>query len=188
MVKFSLALIDDEESIREGICMALVPEYDIEAFATAETALERLKTSLPDLILLDIGLPGMNGIDALRKIREISPEILVIMITAYEDIDTVISAMKLGAYDYVVKPIHMDSLMVTIRNALESIRLRKEIRVLQEGYLRENLPCFIAESNEIQDIMDFIASVAKSPDTPILILGETGTGKELIARMRMDVS
>ncbi|MEN6447735.1 MAG: sigma-54 dependent transcriptional regulator [Syntrophaceae bacterium] len=181
MVKFSLALIDDEESIREGICMALVPEYDIEAFATAETALERIKTSLPDLILLDIGLPGMNGIDALRKIREISPDILVIMITAYEDIDTVISAMKLGAYDYVVKPIHMDSLMITIGNALESIRLRKEIRVLQEGYLRENLPCFIAESNEIQDIMDFIASVAKSPDTPILILGETGTGKELIA-------
>jgi DNA-binding NtrC family response regulator len=103
------------------------------------------------------------------------------MITAYEDINTVISAMKLGAYDYVVKPIHMDALEVTIRNALDTIRLRKEVQALQEQYLEENLPCFIGESNAIQDVMAFVGMVAKSPDTPILILGETGTGKELLA-------
>jgi DNA-binding NtrC family response regulator len=103
------------------------------------------------------------------------------MITAYEDIDTVISAMKLGAYDYVIKPLHMDGLEVAIRNALDSIRLQKEIRQLQEKHLKENIPCFISESNAIQDVMDFVQMVAKSPDTPVLIMGETGTGKELIA-------
>jgi DNA-binding NtrC family response regulator len=115
------------------------------------------------------------------RIKDLYPEMLVIMITAYEDIHTVISAMKSGAYDYVVKPIHMDSLEVSIRNALDTIRLRKEVQALQEKYLMENLPCFIGESNAIQDVMDFIKMVAKSPDTPILIMGETGTGKELIA-------
>ncbi|UCH08167.1 MAG: sigma-54-dependent Fis family transcriptional regulator, partial [Deltaproteobacteria bacterium] len=111
----------------------------------------------------------------------LNPDTLVIMITAYEDIKTVVSAMKLGAYDYFVKPIQLDGLELTIRNALETIRLRKEVQALQETYLRENLPYFISESNAIQDVMEFIGMVAKSPDTPILILGETGTGKELIA-------
>ena len=180
-MRFSVLLIDDEESIREGISIALDTLYDIKVFAAAEDALDTIRTDPPDLILLDIGLPGMNGIEALSKIKEMHPEILVIMITAYEDIQTVISAMKLGAYDYIIKPILMDGLEVTIRNALESIRLRKEVRLLQEHYLQDNLPVFIAQSNEIQDVMEFITMVAKSPDTPILILGETGTGKELIA-------
>jgi len=181
MVAYSIYIVDDERTIREGITMTLETEYQVKAFPTAETAIDVIKSYPPDLVLLDIGLPGMNGIEALRKIKSLYPNILVIMITAYEDIDTVISAMKLGAYDYVVKPIHMDGLEVTIRNALETISLRKEVQILQEKYLKENLPCFIAESNAIQDVMDFIGMVAKSPDTPILIFGETGTGKELIA-------
>jgi two-component system response regulator AtoC len=77
-----------------------------------------MKKNPPDLVLLDIGLPGMNGIEALRTIKNQFPDILVVIITAFEDISTVISAMKLGAYDYVVKPIYMDGLEVTIRNAL----------------------------------------------------------------------
>jgi DNA-binding NtrC family response regulator len=89
--------------------------------------------------------------------------------------------MKLGAYDYVIKPLHMDGLEVTIRNTLDSIRLKKEIQQLQETHLKENIPCFISESNAIQDVMDFVQMVAKSADTPVLIMGETGTGKELIA-------
>ena len=105
------------------------------------------------------------------------------MITAYEDIDTVISAMRLGLTIISSKPIHMDALEVTIHNALETIRLRKEVQILQEKYLKENLPFFIGESNAIQDVMALIATVAKSPDTPILILGQTGTGKELIANV-----
>ncbi|MEJ2658806.1 MAG: sigma-54 dependent transcriptional regulator [Desulfobacterales bacterium] len=181
MIQYSIYIVDDEESIREGVAMALEEHYKIESFSTAEAAIGAIEANLPDLVLLDIGLPGMDGMNALREIKGLYPDVLVIMITAYEDITSVISAMKLGAYDYVIKPIHMDSLEMTIRNALESIRLRKEVQLLQERYLRENLPCFIGKSDAIQDVMAFIKMVAKSPDTPILILGETGTGKELIA-------
>ncbi len=161
--------------------MALEENYNIKSFLNAESALKALQTDLPDLVLLDIGLPGMSGIDAISKIKKRYPEILIIMISAYEDIETVISTMKLGAYDYVVKPIQMDGLEVTICNALETIRLRKEVQALQKQYLKENLPCFIGESDTIQNMMDFLDKVAKSPSTPILITGETGTGKELIA-------
>jgi DNA-binding NtrC family response regulator len=181
MIPYSIYIIDDEKTIRDGVTMALEDDYRITAFSEAETAMGQLEKEPPDLILLDIGLPGMNGIDALRHIKDVYPDILVIMITAYEDVDTVISAMKLGAYDYVVKPLYMDGLEVSIRNALETIRLRKEIRTLQEKHLKEHSPCFIAESNAIQDVMDFIKMVALSPDTPVLIMGETGTGKELLA-------
>lgn len=181
MLKYTIYIIDDEASIRDAISMALEDDYRIETFSKAETAIGSIENDPPDLVLLDIGLPGMSGTEALDRIKDLYPEILVIMITAYEDIRTVISTMKSGAYDYVVKPIHMDSLEVSIHNALDTIRLRKEVQALQEKYLRENLPCFIGESNAIQDVMDFIKMVAKSPDTPILIIGETGTGKELIA-------
>ncbi|MFC1859219.1 sigma-54-dependent transcriptional regulator [Thermodesulfobacteriota bacterium] len=181
MIQYSICVVDDEPTIREGVTMALQADYSVEAFAEAETAISAIKNNPPDLVLLDIGLPGMDGIEALGKIKGLFPDLLVIMITAYEDINTVISAMKLGAYDYVVKPLHMDTLEVTIRNALETIRLRKEVQLLQERYLKENLPCFIGESNAIQDVMEFMKAVAKSPDTPVLIIGETGTGKELIA-------
>ncbi|MBW1798971.1 MAG: sigma-54-dependent Fis family transcriptional regulator, partial [Deltaproteobacteria bacterium] len=181
MIPYSIYIVDDEKTIREGVSMALEADYSVKAFATAETAIDAIKENLPDLVLLDIGLPGMNGIEALGLIKDLSPDILVIMITAYEDIKNVISTMKLGAYDYVVKPLHMDALEVTIGNALESIRLRKEVQALHEKYLKENLPCFVGESDAIQDVMGFIGTVAKSPDTPILIIGETGTGKELLA-------
>jgi DNA-binding NtrC family response regulator len=181
MITYSIYIIDDEKSITNGISMALEGDYRVKSFSRAEPAIEALQEDCPDLILLDIGLPGMDGIEALRRIKSSHPDILVIMITAYEDIDTVIAAMKLGAHDYVVKPLHMDGLEVTIRNALDSIRLKKEIQQLQEKHLKENIPCFISESNAIQDVMDFVKMVAKSPDTPVLIMGETGTGKELIA-------
>jgi len=181
MIKYTIYVVDDDKLVREGIISALESDYSLKAFPTAEDVLKNLKIKLPDLILLDIGLPGMDGIEALSKIKEISPDILVIMITAFEDIDTVISAMKQGAYDYVVKPLHLDALKATIQKALETISLRKEVQMLQESYLKENIPCFIAESDAIQDVMDFIGKVAKSPDTPILVIGETGTGKELIA-------
>ncbi len=181
MNKFSIYIVDDEQSIREGITMAIEDNYRVMAFTSAETALKALSENPPDLILLDIGLPGMSGIEALQKIKVLHPEIPVVMITAYEDINTVIAAMKSGAYDYVLKPLHMDALEITISNALDTIRLRKEVQTLQKKQLQEHIPCFIAASNAIQDVMDFIKTVAQSPDTPVLIMGETGTGKEIIA-------
>ena len=181
MIDYTIFVVDDEKTIREGIATELEDDYTVHTFETAEEALEQFLDQRPELILLDIGLPGMNGTQALKKFKNIRNDVLVIMITAYEDINLVIECMKSGAYDYIVKPIHMEALEISIANALETIRLRKEIEELQEKQIRENLPCFIGESQVIHDIMEYIEIVAKSPDTPILIIGDTGTGKELIA-------
>ena len=182
MTNYSVFVIDDEGVAREGVTLALKREYQVQAFASAEAAIDALESDPPDLILLDIGLPGMSGVEALKVIKKKHPEIIVIMITAYEDAETVISAMKLGAYDYVVKPLKMDSLIANVRVALETISMRKEIQILHEKYLKENLPCFIGESDSITDIMEIVKRVAESSDTSILIVGETGTGKELVAK------
>ena len=140
MIKYSIYIVDDEQTITGSVTMALEDDYQIKAFSDAESAIGAIKKDPPDLILLDIGLPGMSGIDALNEIKAKHSEVLVIMITAYEDIETVILAMKAGAYDYVIKPLHMDGLEVTIRNALETIRLRKEVQDLQEKHLKEISP------------------------------------------------
>jgi DNA-binding NtrC family response regulator len=181
LISFTLYVVDDEPSIRKGIALTLKSLYTIKTFETAEAALGAMEEELPDLILMDIGLPGMSGIDALEKIKTRHPHVIIIMITAYEDIKSVIAAMKNGAHDYITKPIQMDSLEVIIANALETLRLRKEVHALQQQFLEEKMPCFIGESKAIHDVMDFVGMVAKSPDVPVLILGETGTGKELIA-------
>jgi DNA-binding NtrC family response regulator len=181
VIEYSLFIVDDEDTIRRTLSIAFDGRYRLADFQDAESALEAARTDRPDLILLDIGLPGMSGIEALPLFKRTDPGILVIVITAYEDVKSVVSAMKHGAYDYVVKPLNLDTLEVSIRNALESIRLKKEVQFLQERCLRENLPCFMGESETIHDVMEYVAKVAGSPDTPVLICGETGTGKELIA-------
>ncbi len=182
MTSYSVYVVDDEKVSREGLALALKKNYRVEIFDAAEPALDALEKTQPDILLLDIGLPGMSGIEALEVIRERYPDILVIMITAYEEVKTVVSAMKLGAHDYVVKPLQMESLKVLLRNAVDTIRMKKEILTLHEAYLKENIPCFVGDSNAIQDVMEVVDKVSQSPDTPILITGETGTGKELIAR------
>ncbi len=182
MSQYSIFVVDDETVAREGIALAMQKDYRVRAFGSAETFLEAIAEDAPDLVLLDVGLPGLSGLEALEQIKVRQPETIVIMITAFEDVKTVIKAMKLGAYDYVVKPLKMDALITKVHMALETIAMRKEIQGLHEKYLKENLPCFIGESNVVQDIMDVVKKVAASPDTSILIVGETGTGKELIAK------
>ena len=181
MIHYTIFIVDDDESLRTGLSMGLEDKYTVYAFATAEDALAAMPEKTPDLILLDISLPGMDGVDALARFQDIQPDILVIMITALSNFETAISCMKLGAYDYVVKPLNMKAIKCNVNNALETIRLRKEVQALQKRYLEENLPCFIGKSNAIHEIMEFIEMVAQSPDTPVLILGESGTGKEYIA-------
>jgi DNA-binding NtrC family response regulator len=182
MMTFSLFVVDDEDTAREGISLALKKNYQVRGFASAEAALEQMEKQRPDLVLLDIGLPGMSGVDALEKIKSLYPEVLVIMITAFEDASTVVSAMKQGAYDYMVKPLDMNGLIITVRNALETVRLKKEIRQLQQSYINQNLPTYIGQSKSMAKIMETVQTVAQSIDTPVLILGETGVGKELIAQ------
>ncbi|MGD8764254.1 MAG: sigma-54 dependent transcriptional regulator, partial [Desulfobacteraceae bacterium] len=183
MTSYTIYIVDDEAVARNGLSLALKKKnYMVKAFESAEKALDAMENSAPDLVLLDIGLPGISGVEALKEIKSRYADIIVIMITAYEDVKTVVSAMKYGAYEYIVKPIQMDALLVILRNAFDSISMRKEIQNLHEKYLKENLPCFIGESNLIQDVMDVVKKVAQSPDTSILIQGETGTGKELIAQ------
>ncbi|MCG8565820.1 MAG: bifunctional ornithine acetyltransferase/N-acetylglutamate synthase [Desulfobacterales bacterium] len=182
MTDYTLFIVDDERTIREGITAYIEDDYRIFTYKTAEDALDQLSAKAPNLVLLDIGLPGMNGIDALQAFKARRPDLLVIMITAYEDIDSVIQCMRHGAHDYIVKPLHMEGLEVSIANALETIRLKQEIKDLRENQIQKQQPCFIGESQAIHDVLEYIQRVAKSPDTPILVLGETGTGKELIAR------
>ncbi|MEW6594114.1 MAG: sigma-54 dependent transcriptional regulator [Thermodesulfobacteriota bacterium] len=177
----AIFIVDDEATIRDGVALALAGEYRVQSFADAESALAAAAEEMPDLVLLDVGLPGMSGIDALERLRTMDGDLLVVMITAYEDVATVVAAMKRGAYDYVVKPLQMASLAATVERALGSIRLRREVRLLQEKSLRDQVPCCIGESEALQDMMEFVATVARSPDTPVLIVGETGTGKELVA-------
>jgi DNA-binding NtrC family response regulator len=178
---YSIYIVDDDADMREVLSLSLEAKYQVRTFSTAGSALEAMNDHAPDLVLLDIGLPDMSGVDALRQIKKRSPDVLVIMVTASTDINTAISTMKLGASDYMMKPVNVDALEVSVRNVLDKIRLRKEVQVLQENYLKENIPCFVGESNAIQDVMQFVDKVAKAVDTPVLILGETGTGKELIA-------
>ncbi|MCF8068059.1 MAG: sigma-54 dependent transcriptional regulator [Desulfobacterales bacterium] len=181
MITFTIFIIDDEQSIRQGISYGLKKIYNTECFSSAEDAIKAMEKNTPDLVLLDVGLPGMDGIAALRIIREKYPDVLVVMITAYENNETVITAMKYGAKDYLIKPIHMESLKACLSKVLETVKLKKEIRGLQERYIKENIPCFVGESDAIQDVIQIVEKVAQSVDTPIMITGESGTGKELIA-------
>lgn len=181
MIPYTIYIVDDEQTIREGTALVLEQTYTVRTFDAAEPAIKAIIREPPDLVLLDIGLPGMDGIRALEEIKAHRPETLVIMITAYEDSRSIIQAMKLGAYDYIIKPVIMDGLEHTIANALETIRLRKEVQLLQEAALEEHLPMLIAQSDALHDIVDLVERVAASPDTPVLVLGDTGTGKELIA-------
>ena len=181
MTPFSIFVVEDEESVRYGISLALEGKYRVRAFPDAESAIPAVREEAPDLVLMDIGLPGMNGIDALKAMKGIRPDLVALVLTAYEDVPTVVSAMKAGAFDYVLKPLHAETLEMHVVNALETVRLKKEVRDLQERYLRDNVPLFIGQSQAVREVMEFVEAVAKSPDTPVLIEGETGTGKELIA-------
>lgn len=182
MIRYTIAIVDDEVTIRDSLDIILSDEYTICLYEDAESFVASLEESLPDVVLMDIGLPVMSGIEALEIFKTRAPNTPVIMITAYEDINMVISSMKIGAFDFILKPINPDLLEMTIKKAISSISLIKEVQVLQEKFLQENEPCFIGESKNIENVMDFINLVSKSRDTPIMILGETGTGKELIAK------
>lgn len=178
---FCLYIVDDEVAVRNSLRQALKRICTVKTFSTVEKALKSIDKEPVDLVLLDIELPGIGGVNALKQLKQKSPGTAVIMVTANDEVPTVVSCMKQGAYDYITKPFNLKMVVRKVHNCFESLHMKKEVELLQQKYFQEKLPCFIGESDSIQEVMTIVDSVAKSP-APVLILGESGTGKDLIAR------
>jgi two-component system response regulator AtoC len=184
MYRYKLLIVDDDKQLQTSLRHLLRGKYDIIIAGSGEEALSLLDGGTFDLILLDIRLPGIDGIDTLRALRKKNKEVLVIMMTAYEDIRSVVTSMKNGAFDYLVKPLNSDELEIIIQRALNNLRLQKEVDELRKAYVREfDIDDVVGESEGIKRALQMADKIAKSPDTTVLIEGETGTGKEVIAQM-----
>jgi DNA-binding NtrC family response regulator len=184
MYRYKILIVDDDRLLQNSLKNILSEKYDPLIAGSGEEALRQLKKHSIDLVLLDIRLPGMDGIATLQQIKAVGQDLLVIMMTAYEDIKTVITSMKMGAHDYLVKPLEIEMFELVIEKALENLRLKKEVEELRRYYLEKfNLDTIIGESEGIKKVMEFADKVAKGYDTTVLIEGESGVGKEVIARM-----
>lgn len=178
-----LLIVEDEETLSESLQRVLSKDgYEVDAVNSAEAALKNLEEAAYDLIITDITLPGIDGIELLRRIREKFSDQIVIIMTAYASIETAVGALRGGAYDYVIKPIIHEEIKRIVRNALrersliaENVILRKQI---EERYDFEKM---VGESNEITSVIAEVKKIANSKSN-VLLLGETGTGKELVAR------
>jgi len=178
-----ILIIDDDPamvSVISDICQER--GHQTVAYASGIKALENLATHSPQLVISDLRMDKVGGLDILRECREVLPQTPVILITAYKTVETAIEAMKLGAYDYITKPFKVDELQLTIQRALDNQTLVRENRnlrqIVKEKYRFENI---IGTSARMQEIYNLIAKVADT-DSTILIQGESGTGKELVAR------
>ncbi len=178
-----ILIIDDEAAIRESLETLLTLEgYVVEMAPEGESGLERINQSTYDLVLLDLALPGKNGLEILHLIREQHPDLPVIMITAYGKVDNVVEAIRTGAQNFVQKPWDNDKLLADIRSAIARFHAEEENvqlkRALKQRYNFENI---VGKSEAMLSIFDLVAQVAPSRST-VLIQGESGTGKELIAK------
>lgn len=176
-------IVDDEPSIAKLLELWVGKRwgYSVEVFANGTTFLERF-IEPPDLVLLDIMLPDINGLDILKEIKQRNPEIPVIMLSAQESIDVALNTLKLGAADYFSKPIDLPKLEFAIKNALKLAALSREVENLQESVgVRLHFDNIVSQSGEMQDVFKLVNKVIHV-DICVLILGESGTGKELIAR------
>lgn len=178
-----LLIVDDEPSMREFLEIMLSQEgYRVKAASDGMEGLKSYRQDEPDLILTDVKMPGMNGLDLIREIHALDSEVPIIAITAYASADDAVRAVKEGAYDYISKPFEIEDLRIVIRNALEARRLRRENvalrRSIQEKYQFGEI---IGKSPRMVEIFNLISRVAPSK-AGILIMGESGTGKELIAK------
>ena len=178
-----ILIVDDEMIVRSSLKSWLEEDgYPIDTAASAEDALKMMQDHQYAILLLDIKMPGMDGIELLRRVKQVNPEVEVVMITAYATIESAVEAMKIGAFDYITKPFEPDEVgliikkIITHRNLLaENVRLKESlVASVRHGEL-------IGESKAIRDILKTVEDVAPS-EAPVLITGESGTGKELVAR------
>ena len=176
-------VIDDEPVIHDVLAQLLTSEgYEIEPSTSGEEALAKLADRTFDVTLLDLLMPGMNGLEVLYRLKRIDPEAMVIVITAYASVESAIAAMKKGAFDYIQKPFKHDDLLMTIGRALEHRRLRSEnIRLKDELRKRFGFENIIGKSKPMHGVFELISAAAPTRST-ILVQGESGTGKELAAR------
>jgi two-component system nitrogen regulation response regulator NtrX len=176
----SILIVDDEPSILQSLAGLLIDEgFDVRTASNGYEALKAIESESPDLVLLDIWMPGLDGIDTLQEIKKNNPFIQVIIITGHGTIETAVKATKIGAYDLIEKPLSIDKIILAINNALNYRRLEEENRYLRKKMIEKN--SISGNSPPIQLLKKQVA-VAAPTDTWILIKGENGTGKELMAR------
>jgi DNA-binding NtrC family response regulator len=184
MANERILIVEDEKLVRWSLKERLKKEsYEVFEAENGGGGLQILTEEMIDLILLDYRLPDMTGLDVLRKSMNDHPETPVILMTAYSSVDSAVEAIKLGAYDYINKPFNHDEMVVTIGRALESSRLRREVRHLRaEQQRRYGLSNIIGQSGAMLEVFELIEKIAKSQATTVLITGESGTGKDLVAK------
>jgi len=176
----NILIVDDEKAIRKTLGEILSYEgYKMDEAGDGEEALKRFKEKAYDVVLCDIKMPKMDGIEFLEKAREINPDVPIIMISGHGTIETAVEAVKKGAYDYISKPPDLNRLLITIRNAMDKTSLVTETKVLKRKVAR--VQEMIGESAPIKKIKDTIEKVAPT-EARVLITGENGVGKELVAR------
>ncbi len=182
--KHKILIVDDEQLIRWSLEQNLKKQgYEVVSAASGEEALRVLREDAPDLMLLDIQLPGISGLEVLERIQEMEEEIIVIMITAHGVLETAVKAMRIGAYDYIHKPFNLDELGLAIKKALETSELKKQVAHLRsEQSRRYGIGNIIGESQHMKNVLAMVEKIAKSEASTILVQGESGTGKELIAK------
>ena len=175
-------IVDDEVGTRESVKMILKHDYEVFLAKNAEEAFLQIKEHSPDVVLLDIILPDIDGLKVLEKVKESDPDLIVIMITATKTIKTAVEAMKLGAYDYVTKPFDIDELRLIISRSLSTQALEKEVKYLRKEIDKSfGIGNIIGKSKAMENIFKVVRQIADSKST-VLIMGESGTGKELISR------
>jgi len=173
-------IVDDEKNIRSSLEAILKDEgYRVRGAATGEELLKQAAQATPDLVILDVWLPGIDGLQALEEVKRLHPELPVIMISGHSTVETAVKATKLGAYDFIEKPLSLEKTVLAVKNALDRHRLEQENLALRRtlGQRYE----IVGESPAIQALRAQIQSAAPSHGR-VLIRGESGTGKELIAR------